>query len=464
MAAASARCAASAVERSPIWRLTGGEPPGEERPLKERCAGARRRRRASGLRRLDRALRRCGDALSRALPRPECVPRLQRLRPSRARQGMVGPGDNGARAGNERRCHQPARPAPSMQRHAADPAASVWVAASAGTGKTTVLTDRVLRLLLAGTPPERILCLTFTKAAAAEMANRIARELGEWATIADPLLAKSVDRARRRDARGRHAGARAAAVRPGARYARAACGSRPSMPSASRCCAASRSRPASRRISRCWTSAAPPSSWSARATRSSSRRSRRRDAALAAALAEVTSHVSEEDFRALMAELANERGRARARARQGGLARGGHEGTLPPAWPGSGREPGRGAAKRRRRMRAWHFQRFMRQRPHLPKAPPRTASAGPRSRPGSLLRLRSAPRHFAAYASQFLTKDGAPRSTLATKGVREASPEAEPTLRAEATRLAAVVERLKAAIRRRPVRAAPPGCGGARGL
>ena len=47
---------------------------------------------------------------------------------------------------------------------AADPAASVWVSANAGTGKTHVLTNRVLRLLLAGTPPARILCLTYTKA------------------------------------------------------------------------------------------------------------------------------------------------------------------------------------------------------------------------------------------------------------------------------------------------------------
>ena len=58
------------------------------------------------------------------------------------------------------------------QRRAANPKASIWVAASAGTGKTKVLTDRVLGLMLAGTPPRRILCLTFTKAAAAEMANR----------------------------------------------------------------------------------------------------------------------------------------------------------------------------------------------------------------------------------------------------------------------------------------------------
>ncbi|NKB18926.1 MAG: double-strand break repair helicase AddA [Alphaproteobacteria bacterium] len=69
----------------------------------------------------------------------------------------------------------------TAQRRAADPSRSVWVSASAGTGKTKVLTDRVLALLLAGTPPHRILCLTFTRAAAAEMANRINRSLAAWA-------------------------------------------------------------------------------------------------------------------------------------------------------------------------------------------------------------------------------------------------------------------------------------------
>ncbi len=66
---------------------------------------------------------------------------------------------------------------------AAHPHLSAWVAASAGSGKTKVLTDRVLNLLLEGCPPERILCLTFTKAAAAEMANRVRKRLGEWSIL-----------------------------------------------------------------------------------------------------------------------------------------------------------------------------------------------------------------------------------------------------------------------------------------
>ncbi|WP_138380876.1 double-strand break repair helicase AddA [Luteithermobacter gelatinilyticus] len=74
------------------------------------------------------------------------------------------------------------------QTRAADPNASAWVGASAGTGKTFVLTNRVLRLMLSGTPPERLLCLTFTKAAAAEMANRLNDRLAEWAVCDEALL------------------------------------------------------------------------------------------------------------------------------------------------------------------------------------------------------------------------------------------------------------------------------------
>jgi ATP-dependent helicase/nuclease subunit A len=69
------------------------------------------------------------------------------------------------------------------QRGALDPASSVWVSASAGTGKTKVLTDRLLTLMLDGTDPSRLLCLTFTRAAAAEMANRVNAKLAEWTTM-----------------------------------------------------------------------------------------------------------------------------------------------------------------------------------------------------------------------------------------------------------------------------------------
>ncbi|MEE8188688.1 MAG: double-strand break repair helicase AddA [Kiloniellales bacterium] len=95
------------------------------------------------------------------------------------------------------------------QQPAADPTSSVWVAASAGTGKTKVLTDRVLSLMLHGTAPARILCLTFTKAAAAEMSNRLAQRLAFWATMEDEelnaelegLLGRAPDEAPREEAR-----------------------------------------------------------------------------------------------------------------------------------------------------------------------------------------------------------------------------------------------------------------------
>ncbi|TVQ82374.1 MAG: double-strand break repair helicase AddA [Micavibrio sp.] len=80
------------------------------------------------------------------------------------------------------------------QRAASDPLATVWVGASAGTGKTKVLTDRVLRLMLprpgggSATAPEKILCITFTKAAAAEMALRIHGVLSKWAVMPDDEL------------------------------------------------------------------------------------------------------------------------------------------------------------------------------------------------------------------------------------------------------------------------------------
>lgn len=74
------------------------------------------------------------------------------------------------------------------QRLAADPARHVFVGASAGTGKTQVLTDRILRALLAGVAPERLLALTFTKAAAAEMRNRVTRRLAAWQALPDDAL------------------------------------------------------------------------------------------------------------------------------------------------------------------------------------------------------------------------------------------------------------------------------------
>ena len=84
--------------------------------------------------------------------------------------------------------------ATERQVQAARPDASTWLAANAGSGKTRVLTDRVARLLLGGVQPQHILCLTYTKAAASEMQNRLFKRLGEWAMLGDgPLLAQLTD-------------------------------------------------------------------------------------------------------------------------------------------------------------------------------------------------------------------------------------------------------------------------------
>lgn len=92
------------------------------------------------------------------------------------------------------------------QGRASSPDASVWVGASAGTGKTKVLTDRVLRLLLPradgqpGTPLHKILCLTFTKAAASEMANRIHDTLSSWSTMPRDELISALEKLTKRNA------------------------------------------------------------------------------------------------------------------------------------------------------------------------------------------------------------------------------------------------------------------------
>lgn len=90
--------------------------------------------------------------------------------------------------------HPMPREITERQQKASDPAGSVWVTANAGSGKTYVLTNRVLRLLLSGVAPEAILCLTYTKAAAAEMRGRVAERLAEWALLPDDKLRDSIAR------------------------------------------------------------------------------------------------------------------------------------------------------------------------------------------------------------------------------------------------------------------------------
>src|ERR1700727_626208 len=79
-----------------------------------------------------------------------------------------------------------------LQRAVAAPDVSAWVAANAGSGKTHVLAQRVINLLLDGVAPEKILCITFTKAAAANMAKRVFDTLAEWTTLDDAGLDKAI--------------------------------------------------------------------------------------------------------------------------------------------------------------------------------------------------------------------------------------------------------------------------------
>src|SRR5438105_9467359 len=78
------------------------------------------------------------------------------------------------------------------QVEASDPAVSAWVTANAGSGKTHVLAQRVIRLLLNDVDPAKILCITFTKAAAANMANRIFDALRRWTALDDSALEQEI--------------------------------------------------------------------------------------------------------------------------------------------------------------------------------------------------------------------------------------------------------------------------------
>src|ERR1700719_5277604 len=83
-------------------------------------------------------------------------------------------------------------PVRTAQARASNPASSAFVSANAGSGKTHVLVQRVIRLLLEGVPPQKILCVTFTKAAAANMAERVFSTLGHWVTLDDHALDEAI--------------------------------------------------------------------------------------------------------------------------------------------------------------------------------------------------------------------------------------------------------------------------------
>ena len=78
------------------------------------------------------------------------------------------------------------------QAAAVRPSRSAWISANAGSGKTRVLTNRVARCLLEGVRPDRILCLTYTRAAAGEMKSRLFETLGRWAMCPDEMLQRDL--------------------------------------------------------------------------------------------------------------------------------------------------------------------------------------------------------------------------------------------------------------------------------
>ena len=144
-------------------------------------------------------------------------------------------------------------------RRASDPNVHAALSASAGTGKTQVLTARVLRLLLNGADPKSILCLTFTKAGAAEMANRIGARLAAWVRMKDHelgadliALGEPIPARRRASARG--------GCSPRCSKRPAACGSRPSTASRRRCSRRSRRKRGSPPVSS-RSRGAPSRSW-----------------------------------------------------------------------------------------------------------------------------------------------------------------------------------------------------------
>ena len=143
------------------------------------------------------------------------------------------------------------------QARASDPTASAFVSANAGSGKTHVLVQRVIRLLLDGVPPEKILCITFTKAAAANMAERVFTTLGHWVTLDDAALDSAI-----REAGIAHPTAKLRRARescsPARWRRRAASRCRLSTRCARGCCSSSRSRPMCLRALPCSTSATRP--------------------------------------------------------------------------------------------------------------------------------------------------------------------------------------------------------------
>src|SRR4029077_11082094 len=176
--AAQGRRAARRAEADRFHRGHGRQP---GRPRAWQARNARH-----ALRRRERALSLAGSS---AVDHP-----LRRLRPPRPGQGMVGDRRRDRRHLGRRMRAPDTIPGEVRRRQseASDPMVSARVAANAGSGKTYVLAQRVINLLLEGVAPEKILCITFTKAAAANMAKQVFDRLAEWTTFDDARLDQAI--------------------------------------------------------------------------------------------------------------------------------------------------------------------------------------------------------------------------------------------------------------------------------
>ncbi len=327
----------------------------------------------------------------------------------------------------------------TAQRAASDPEVSSWVGASAGTGKTRVLTDRVLRLMLADAAPGRILCLTFTKAAAAEMANRLSERLARWAMLEDDALAADLFDLTGKQAEGEElASARALFARvldqPGGlkiQTIHAFCQSL---------------------LGRFPLEAGLPPHFQVMDERTSfemltAARDRvlaeaRRAPELRDALGGVTERAGEQVFGEVIAALASERRRFSALL----AAYGGHTGVI----AAMRKHLGLGGDETDARIIEAACADTGFAKTELAQAAQALASGGTTDRrnAAAIADWLAGPAHraerFDTYAGVFLTKDGAVRARFATKAVVEAMPAVVDIMAAEAARLVAVRERLAA--------------------
>jgi ATP-dependent helicase/nuclease subunit A len=327
------------------------------------------------------------------------------------------------------------------QRQASDPSVSAWVAASAGSGKTKVLTDRVLSLLLDGAPPERILCLTFTKAAAAEMANRINRRLGEWTTLPEIELAQEIaDLRGLADAQEDEARVTMAARRLLARVLDVPGGLK--IQTIHSFCQSLLGRfPIEARLPPHFEAMDERSAAELMATaRNSLLLAARESEPLSAALATVTAHIDENLFSVLMSDIASDRRRIEGlRRRHGGI-----EGAITATYAFLNTAPD--DSEERLLESASAEAAFDDEelkcaaRALLDGTEKSDQPKGVKLSEWLADTVAGRVAAFESYKSVFLTDGGEVRARLITKKPAAAEPRAEPALRAEGERLLAVME------------------------